>query len=376
MKMKTKISQAIFFVPIIFLLITNCDNKLSHVDQTKDYLKLGNNYWAFKEKNKFGIKDHNNNIIKVAKYDTIESFEKGIARVKENDKWGLIDTTGKTIIPTIYDAISKIKNGFVIVARRIENKPFDDWKFAIIKENGEMFTEFIYDSPRFFSEGLLAHKIIFEDEKWRDWLYEKYGQTGLSMYKPKELWGFIDKNGKVIINYKYGQMKIGDSYESHEGIIAINKNQNFNGLLDFTLNFGRYDRFPVSDFVNGRAKVLNYKWGIIDKNGRTIINYRFDEINSLVEDSYAVKLNNKWGFIDSVGKLFIKPQFEEVKDFSEGLAAVRYKSKWGYINKNGMKVTPFKYDNAEEFKDDFGIVLYGSDTLYVTKDGKEKVKLQ
>lgn len=288
--------------------------------------------------------------------------------MKENEKWGLIDTTGRPIIPSNYDAVSKLKDNYAIVG-----KYYDDgnWKFGIIKSNGEMFIDFIYETPRFFFEGLLAHKLTFEDEKWKDWLYKNYGETGLSLYKPKEVWGFIDAKAKIKINYQYGDFDEPQSYGG--GLITFGK-ENINGYLDNVTEIGRFNGFPVGDFINGKALVLKKKWGIINKQGNVVVNFRYDEFLKFKDGYAAVKINNRWGFIDSVGNVIIKPEFEEVKEFNEGIVAVKMKRKWGYMNKHGVVLTPFKFDQAFEFNNGFGKVIFGFDSLFINIKGEELIK--
>ena len=122
--------------------------------------------------------------------------------------------------------------------------------------------------------------------------------------------GFIDRNGKVIVEPQFQGAR---------------------------------------DFVEGRANVAvsgeKYKEGFIDENGKLVINPQFDATRDFSEGLAAVGIGffgmhgsgeHKWGFVDKNGTMIIAPQFQEVQSFSEGLAAVmNVEGKWGYIDNRG-----------------------------------------
>ena len=83
----------------------------------------------------------------------------------------------------------------------------------------------------------------------------------------------------------------------------------------------------------------NNKIGFIDKNGKEIVEAKFDNVildNS--ESLIAVKYNGLWGFIDKRGNFKIIPQYKDTKGFKDGLAFVNDKDYEGYIDKSGKFV--------------------------------------
>jgi hypothetical protein len=60
----------------------------------------------------------------------------------------------------------------------------------------------------------------------------------------------------------------------------------------------------------------------------------------------GAKINGKYGFLDRKGKEIIAFQFDEVEDFNSlGLALVKKKSKYGLINKKGEVIVTFDFQN-------------------------------
>ena len=133
-----------------------------------------------------------------------------------------------------------------------------------------------------------------------------------------------------------------------------------------------------SPFREGLTRVeKNRKWGFIDKTGKVVIAFNYDDAKDFSEGLAAVKLNGKWGFIDKTDKVVIPFKYKDANQFSEGLAPVRFIDKndwkklvastvlftplvyssillvgvWGYIDKTDKVIIPFKYVVAEPFSE-------------------------
>ena len=96
----------------------------------------------------------------------------------------------------------------------------------------------------------------------------------------------------------------------------------------------------------------------INLDGKKLFNDVYQDAYDFHENLAAVKQNDKWGFIDRTGKLLIDYQFDDVSyGFSEGYAAVRKGKRWGFIDKNGKTVINYQYDEATRFKEGKAAVM-------------------
>ena len=112
-------------------------------------------------------------------------------------------------------------------------------------------------------------------------------------------WGFVDKQGKFVINPQYDNVGIFE-----EGLASVE--------------------------VNGKR-------GYIDKQGKIVINPQFDFAMYFSEGLAMVSVGlNLYGFIDKQGEYVVNPQFYLAQPFTEGLASVTFEKEWGYINKKGL----------------------------------------
>lgn len=181
-------------------------------------------------------------------------------------------------------------------------------------------------------------------------LYETWGfSEGLARFREKQKYGFIDKNGSVVIAPIYA-----DARNFSEGFAAV--------------------------------KIGDRNWLFVDKNGNNVFNKTFDDVSSFHEGMAGVLKKNiydddlchfydYWGFIDKTGNIVINYKYINCGYFSEGVAAVKkavnkYNAyRMGFIDKAGETVIPFEYDDAENFKNGKALVKdsYGN-WFYIYKN--------
>ncbi|MEO0110388.1 MAG: WG repeat-containing protein [candidate division WOR-3 bacterium] len=116
-------------------------------------------------------------------------------------------------------------------------------------------------------------------------------------------WGYVDKEGKVVINPQFDY-----AYPFSEGLAGVNIG-------------GRQFGHPGGILIKGR-----------DKLG---INLPFFDFPRGIYREGGI-LFGKWGYINKEGKFVINPQFDYAYPFSEGLAVVQDGGLWGHINKEGQ----------------------------------------
>jgi hypothetical protein len=396
---------------------------------------------------KWGFIDTKGNEVVPCKYDEVNKFSEGLSAVELNDRWMYIDKTGKVII--------KLNKGTVIANRFSEGFAYilgyEPNREGFINKTGKMVISFTdkdgqseYHWARAFHDGRAAvtkdlkhedswgfidttgaevipcqfkevtdfsngQAFVENDEGYRD----QYGNR-LS-YRGKTI---IDVNGKAIsqINMKNTGEYSPEGWALHKSytlsgrideVYFVNSNGNklrsdyydherarrYRGVLNYS-EFG--DAKPFSEGL-AAVKTNQWRWGFIDKNGKTVIPpVYFDagefheglaavqEVKKCVSDRYHNTFSfcgGKWGFIDKTGKTIIPPAYYDAREFDEGLAVVQqvetyqekargfngrdyydyYETKtrggkWGIIDKSGNEVIPCKYKSIRDFSDDFARV--------------------
>lgn len=148
------------------------------------------------------------------------------------------------------------------------------------------------------------------------------------------------------------------------------------------------DEYELFDFENGYAPIkIGNKMGVINKKGEIItpLIYMLNgntNINNmycyLVQSEGRMRLtkniNGKslFGYIDKEGKEVISFIYEDADNFSEGLACVKKNGKWGYIDKEGKEQIPFVYKYSNPFYNGIALVSKdGENFYYIDKSGNK-----
>ncbi len=231
----------------------------------------------------------------------------------DNNKWGYIDKDKKTVIPFIYDKAEDFSNGTAVVC--LNNK------YGIIDSKNNTLLSMEYDSLSMSVDTC----IVAEKNSCQQLIDTKTFKPMGKIYKeivPQDRnFLIVQENNKFgLINNK-GLEIVPSSYESTDQLSsAIRTDIDSDGFWlkqedKWTyMDFGGNRKFPeafddVESFRFGYAPVKkNGHWGVIDKNGNNLVEYKFDKI--FVIASYkpdsdqcvfakmaAVQLNNQVGLI-------------------------------------------------------------------------------
>ena len=210
--------------------------------------------------------------------------------------------------------------------------------------------------------------------------------NGLLLVEGVDGYGYIDRAGKEVIPCKY---YLAEPFS--EGIACVCC-EGWSGLIDtlghkvvavdgkdkrVTFSEGMYF---ITDYENGTTYLSNNGKKIPLPPNSPFQHKDFSEGVAAIEnysDEYGYKSRGKWGFINRDGKMIVPFQYDDVLSFSEGLAAVCYGFReWGYINKEGETVIPIRYKEAESFSEGLAAVCnqYG-EREYINTKGETVLNL-
>lgn len=229
-------------------------------------------------------------------------FHEGLAVIRQNEKYGFMDKSGSIVIPCKWEYATNFDEGMASVQN-------DQEKYGCIDTKGRLVIPCQYDEEICFYEGLAT---IYRE--WREggsFLIDKTGrkvcnigfgcgivcfQEGLGSI---EEYGFIDKNGKLIIEDKWSPEWEGFS----EGLAPTEE-----GFIDHS---GQIvipaDWDECTEFCNGLAVVCkNDKYGYIDHSGRVVIPCIWDHAYPFYDSLAPVELAEKHYFINKRGEILCK----------------------------------------------------------------------
>jgi len=129
----------------------------------------------------------------------------------------------------------------------------------------------------------------------------------------------------------------------------------------------------------------NGKYGYKNKQGKIIIEPKYDKAFEFSEGLAGIRQNGKWGYIDKKGIEIVKPQYSYTGSFQNGIAYINIDGKvdgygnvdggkWGLIDKSGKEIVPPKYDEVNRyFMEDYTIVKINEKYGVINNTGKETV---
>lgn len=243
----------------------------------------------FSKQNNMGVIDERGNILTKKGYSYIGSFNNGAAVYGENNEnqsylYGYLDKAGNEIIKAKYMVAFNFVNDKALV--KIKDK-----SYGIIDKSGEFITFLDYNLVYDYSEGLM----VFSDVD--------YG-----------LLGYIDDNGKIIIEPKY---KIANGFKDSVAIVS-------------------------------EESLYNGPYGVINKDGEYIYKLEYSDIIVLGEDRLALGkplgkdefvLRSIYAIGDTKGNLLTEYMYLEVGEYNDGLAYASNTTSTFFINKSGYRCT-------------------------------------
>lgn len=286
-----------------------------------------------------GLNKGSQNIIK-NEYDSLDYDKTNkIISLEKKGKYGVYDLYGNMILPIQYDDISF--SGIIITAHKDEKEmAFDangsikkDFEYtSIIPTQNNNYYVSIDNSGKYGIVNQTMDLLVGNKYSYIGYAFDNYfidtKDTGKS--------GIIDNTGKEILTNNYDVVQtingtnIIQAINSSEGKTTI-YNKKMERILE-TKNAHIYlekeyveiiseNQIIYTDF-NGNVKkaseVLTQnnifasykdgKWGYVDKNGKVVVDYKYEMATDINEYGYgAIKLNGKWGSIDSNGKIIKEP---------------------------------------------------------------------
>lgn len=186
---------------------------------------------------------------------------------------------------------------------------------------------------------------------------DRFKQNRSVVMSEEERFGVIDRKGRLLVEYKYRDIK------DYSCGLAVFKN-NKCGYLDYNGNVAIEEQYTEAEpFREGLAKVLKpgrkHKC-FIDFSGEEKFNtIKFECVGGFSNGYAIVRKQNLYGYIDHTGEVVIPLIYINAGPFSQGLAAVKNKDGlYGYINSNGKEVILPKFEEAGRFKKGLARVRY------------------
>lgn len=308
-------------------------------------LKGVENSIIIKKEDNIGITDTTGNIIIQTEYKEITAIENNYQYgyiVKNNeDKYGIIDINKKVILEPIYEEIKSIyspnkyivkEEGVLKIIDKDKNILLDTGFDEIIDINGENIT--IIKNKKYGVIGATGEEKIEAKYEEIKYAFEEY-----YIAKKNGKYGIVNLNNETILEFENSNI----TYRKEAGIIEVEQEDEIQTkIYDTELNLkltgiisevnsskgymkiridGEYKYYNFKFEEKSNTELLsnnkiflskkNGKYGFINKNGETIVDYIYDDATELNNYNFAaVKQNGLWGSINEEGKVIAEPKYE------------------------------------------------------------------
>ncbi len=311
------------------------DRHTSISGATPDLLPVTQSGWKGKL---IGFVDKGGKVVVPPQFSACGTYQQGRVNVKvgfdKKDKWGYIDGDGKLLIAPKYTDAYMFQFGHAIVKR--------DKFYGLIDRSGREILK-----PEYMRVAWLQNALIAETARYRS--------------------GIVNLDGKWILPPIYSSLR--PFFAPSPTRIPSN-----------VLGDPRYwERQYKVDVLESRQKDL---CGVVTRDGKVLIEPKYEDISSFSDGVAAVSSNGKYGFI-AAGKdqFFIEPAFDSVTPFAD-LIAVKKGSKWSLIERTGKLVPSPSFDGiiaddgGKWFSDGLGAIVVDKKVGYVDKRGQFAIKPQ
>lgn len=203
---------------------TSTDVLVKGYDEITDILATKDSGVIFKKANKYGIMDLSGNVILDAQYDYLKEAKTGIFIAKKGDKYGIINNSNEEKLAFNYTSINYNEKADIYVAEDSELNS------SILNNNLETkLTGFLLELNT--DKGYIKMRIDGQYKYYNLKFEEKqesdiFPNRTLFLSKKDGKYGFVDKTGKVIVDYAYD-----DAMEQNDyGFVAVKKDNKWGSI--------------------------------------------------------------------------------------------------------------------------------------------------
>ncbi len=342
-------------------------NEISRITDIED---KDNAYLIVAKNGQYGLINNDKELIK-NEYQSI-SYNKTnkLLTMEKSKKYGIATLDGKVILPEEYDQIDI--NGIYVYAKKADNTTVYDSKgtkveidkdVAILDTENENYKIKLNtkEGTKYGVIGKDGEQIIEEKYSYIEYLYGDYFRAS----NEKSKLGVIDSKGNEKIALENDSLQ---KIEESNVLQATTVSSETTALYDSNMSKICEMKKAKIDVEENYIRIYNNEEiKYFNKQGKEISVSEIYPQNTL----FAKRENDKWGFADKEGKIVVEAKYDEVTEINEfGYAGVKKDGKWGVVNSNGEEILEptYKFQEGIEpsFINTYYQVEYGFGEVYYT----------
>ncbi len=315
----------------------------------------------------------------------------------DEKKWGYIDANGMLVVDYIYDIAYEFNEAGIGIAGR-KNKSKEDFSYLysydIINDIGE-----IVSGPYKANNVIIDDNFIIVNVEGSAVIISEKGEiisipyivAGYSegylrvseVYDSETQYGYIDLKSNEIIKPQY---RYAENFIGNRAVVILDNNRY--AIINKRGEILRTSESPLRVYAGDEGLEPYFDSEALKHGYRTAsdeivkIPAQFNQAEEFI-DGLAIVDNGKetfepqFGLIDMQGRFVIEPKYTSMRHLGEGLYAVTqnsytfndtYSAK-AIINKKGEQLTDFIYYTLNEFKDGIAVASDDLTTFFISTNG-------
>ena len=317
------------------------DMQYNEINRVTDIKDCKNVYLVAFENGKAGLIRNKKNILS-NEYEEIEyNKSNNLFSIQKSSKQGVVDIKGKEILPIEYnlilfsaESINAVKDEEVTIfdknGQKIENTKYA----STIPTENENYIITIDEQGKYGVINKNGDLLIKNNYQYIEYAFSKYfivtnnGKVGI-----------LNEEGKSEVDFKYDIIQriestntmqaidsvnnIVDIYDENSKVCASMQSASIYTEDNFIKILSDTDRKYINNsgkvlsnkeiFINNTlfANSMEGKWGFVNKNGETIVEYKYDMVTEFNDYGFAgIKLNGVWGVVDRSGNIIVEPSYK------------------------------------------------------------------
>ncbi|NDV80010.1 WG repeat-containing protein [Dysgonomonas sp. 511] len=292
-------------------------------------------------------------------------------------------STGALILPfsSLYSSIES-KKGFkdAIIVSKGGNYSS---KSGLINKQGKLIVNYIYTEPYMWDEGGALLSLYKQHVMGQNGAIDDKGKVVIPFqfntiryhsddaYKVQaknEKYGLYNEKGEIVVPCNYDDIA---QYSPKWGVTIVKKGDKFfvfaNAGTELTakgmeLTEQGYDKIGGFNTNGFSPAIRNSKAGLVDKDGREVIPFNYEDIGYPDSGAIPIKNNGTWSLYSQSEKpqKLIAGDFQSVFNINNGLFGVVQNNKVAIVNSKGEFLTKHIYTNVLP-------MVQGSDAIRVVK---------
>ncbi len=349
----------------------------------------------YEENGKYGIVNFDGKKITKAVYDEIEGlpYKEGELLVKQNNKYGVINIKGNKLINIEYDKI--IVDGYYTDTDKykyagyiVSNTTNEGYRYGYINYKGKLILKTEYNELLRVTDmegneniyiieakngqyGVTKNDKQLLNNEYQSIIYDTTNK--LFIIEKSKKYGIANLEGKIIVPAEFKQINITGVYlyaENEQGVTVYNNNGT-QANIDKNI--------AILNTANEKYKIRinseqSTKYGIIGKDGKQIVEEKYNYIEYLYENYFIVSdENSKLGVIDDKENIKIELENDSIQKIADTdiLQVVSSNGEMVKLYKNDMeKICELKKAYVEE-KNGIIRIYNDEEKKYFDKDGNE-----